>query len=85
MCRNRKRGGKNAIQKDSVSVPDTNATIYIHKLTARTKWDQSHASNKQWRQGQTMFLGRFAHQLRDLKKAFTERHVAKIVVEKNHT
>lgn len=37
MCRNRKRGGKNAIQEDSVSMPDTNATIYIHKIDSAYK------------------------------------------------
>lgn len=46
MCRNRKRRGKNTNQEDSVSMPDTNATIYIPKLTVHTKWDRSHAKQQ---------------------------------------
>lgn len=81
MWRNRKLGEE---KKHNSGRCCFNKCDYIPKLTVLRKWDQSHASTKQWRQGQVMFLGRFALKLRELKNE-TERHVAKMAVEKNHT
>lgn len=57
--------------------------FYIPKLTVSIKWDHLIPPTNSG-DGQTMFLGRFAQQLREGGRE-REREVAKMGVEENHT